>query len=243
MKRQAIGGCLFILASIFTPHAASAQTAVNVSARIGDFHVAVANYYHVPEREVVVIRERRISDDELPVVLFIAREARVPPMRVIEMRQRGRTWWDISVHYGLRPDIYYVPVAYAPGPPYGHAYGHYKKPKSQWKTIRLADDDVVNLVHLRFLSEHYRIPPERVMEARGRSRHVAVMYSDIGERRRSGRDNDNDQGGNRRQAVPVQTSKVVPVQTTKAVPVQSSKGHDDEKGKSKGNGRGKGHDR
>ena len=61
MKRQAIVGCLFILTSIFTSRAASAQTAVNVSARIGDFHVAVANYYHVPDREVVVIRERRIS--------------------------------------------------------------------------------------------------------------------------------------------------------------------------------------
>src|SRR5688572_15965377 len=215
MKQQTIVGCLFILASIFPSRVTSAQTAVNVSARIGDFHVAVANYYHVPERQVVVIRERRTSDDELPVVLFIAREARVPPARVIELRQRGRSWWSISVHYGLRPDVYYVPVAYAPGPPYGRAYGHYKKPRSQWKTIVLADDDVVNLVHLRFLSEHYRIPPERVMEARGRNQHVTVMYSDIGERHRGS-----------------------------APSAQASKGHESgkekEKEKGKGNGRGNG---
>ena len=57
---------------------AFAQTNVSVSARIGDFHVAVANYYEVPEREVIVIRERRIRDDEIPVALFIARQARVP---------------------------------------------------------------------------------------------------------------------------------------------------------------------
>ena len=231
MKRQAIVGCLFILASIFPSRVTSAQTAVSVSARIGDFHVAVANYYHVPEREVVVIREQRISDDELPVVLFIAREARVPPARVIEMRQRGRSWWDISVHFGLRPDVYYVPLAYAPGPPYGHAYGHYKKPRGQWNSIVLADDDVVNLVQLRFLSEHYRIPPEQVMEARGRNQHVAVMYSDIGQRRYAVRKDDDDQGEHNHQS---------------ASSVQSSKGHESGKEKSngngKGNGRGRGHD-
>src|SRR5688572_20158980 len=54
---------------------AHAQTPFSVSAHIGDFHVAVANYYHVPEREVIVIRERRIPDDEIPVALFIARHA------------------------------------------------------------------------------------------------------------------------------------------------------------------------
>ena len=226
MKRQAIVGCVFILASIFPSRVTSAQTAVSVSAQIGDFHIAVANYYHVPEREVVVIREQRISDDELPVVLFIAREARVPPARVIEMRQRGRSWWDISVHFGLRPDVYYVPVAYAPGPPYGRAYGHYKKPRSQWKTIVLADDDVVNLVQLRFLSEHYRIPPEQVMEARGRNQHVTVMYSDIGKRHRAGHTDDNDQGENNRRS---------------ASSDQASKGHESGKKGSKDNGRGKGH--
>ena len=237
MKRQAIVGCLIILASNFTARPAAAQTAVSVNARVGDFHVAVANYYHVPEREVVVVRERHISDDDLPVVFFIAREAHVPPARVIALRQQGRSWWNISVGFGLRPDVYYVPVAYAPGPPYGHAYGHYKKPKSQWNTIVLRDDDVVNMVHLRFLSEHYGIPPQQVMEARGRNSHVAAMYSDIGDRRRAVRKDDhNDQGeGNRRY---VSSS---PSSSQKSS--QSSQGQDDSKGKSKGNGngRGKGH--
>jgi hypothetical protein len=190
MKRHALVGGLFIVASFCPLRAASAETAVNVSAQIGNFHVAVANYYHVPEREVVVVHERHIPDDDLPVVFFIAREAHVPTTRIIEMREHGRSWWDISVHYGLRPDVYYVPVAYDPGPPYGHAYGLYKKPRSEWHRIVLSDSDVVNLVQLRFLSEHYAIPAEKVMEARGRNPHVVAMYSDIGERKRSGHDYD-----------------------------------------------------
>jgi hypothetical protein len=230
MYRRSLAGQIAILASVFTASAAFAQTAVSVSARVGDFHVAVANYYQVPEREVVVIRERRISDDELPVVLFIARDARVPTSRVIAMRDAGRSWWDISVHFGLRPDVYYVPVSVAPGPPYGHAYGHYKKPKSQWKTIKLTDSDVVNLVHLRFLSEHYRVPPERVMEARGRGSNVVAVYSDMNtryavkrtsasdkkEREPEKKDNQNSQNGN-------------------------GNGNGNGKQQGKGNGNGKGH--
>jgi hypothetical protein len=198
--RSAAG--VLLLASFLIPREAPAQTAVSVSARIGDFHVAVANYYHVPEREVVVIRERRISDDELPIVLFMAREARVPASRIVALRESGRSWWAISVHLGIRPEVYYVPVAVTPGPPYGKAYGHYKKkPRDKWNTIVLADDDIMHLVHLRFLSEHYHIAPERVIEARGRHPHLVAAYADIHEtkerERRGGgrdRDDDNDKG-------------------------------------------------
>ena len=83
------------------------------------------------------------------------------------MRLRGHSWWDISVRFGLSPEVYYVPVALVPGPPYGRALGHYKKKqRKQWKTIVLTDADIVNLVELRFLSEHHAVPPERIIALR-----------------------------------------------------------------------------
>jgi hypothetical protein len=178
---------------------AGAQTAVSVSARIGDFHVAVANYYHVPEREVVVIRERRIPDDEIPVALFIAREASVPWARVVEMRLRGDSWWNISVRFGLGPDVYYVPVAVTPGPPYGRALGHYKKKhRKEWRTIVLTDADIVNLVELRFLTEHYRVAPERVIALRSDDRDFVAIHADVrGRRSRDSHDDDDDHDGDK----------------------------------------------
>jgi hypothetical protein len=172
------------LTAALVPAPAGAQTAVSVAARIGDFHVAVSNYYHVPEREIVVIRERRIPDDDLPVVLFIAQRARVAPAHIVDLRLRGLSWWDISVRYGLGPEAYYVPVRIDPGPPYGRAYGHYKKPKHQWKSIVLTDADVVHLVHLRFLSEHYGISPDRVIESRGRHGSLMAVHSEVSGRGR-----------------------------------------------------------
>jgi hypothetical protein len=182
-----------VLGTILVPGRAQAQTAISVGARIGDFHIAVSNYYRVPEREVIVIRERKIRDDELPVVLFLAQRASVSPSTIVDLRLRGLSWWDISVRYGIGPEVYYVPVAVTPGPPYGKAYGHYKKPRKQWKTIVLSDDDVVNLVHVRFLSEHYRVPPERVIEVRAHQHDFVAVHYEV-----SGRGRDDDRGSNGR---------------------------------------------
>jgi hypothetical protein len=168
------------LAPVCGSDRASAQTAFSVSAHIGDFHVAVANYYQVPEREVIVIRERRIPDDEIPVALFIARHAGVPWGRVVDMRLRGDSWWDISVRLGVSPEVYYVPVAVVSGPPYGRALGHYKKKhRKEWRTIVLTDADVVNLVELRFLSEHYRVAPERIIELRSHNRDFVAIHAEV----------------------------------------------------------------
>ncbi len=149
---------------------ASADVNVGLSANengISEFHFAVGEFYHVPQKEVVVVRERQIPDDQLPVVFFIADRAHVSPAAIVDMRLHGDSWMDISLHFGIGPDVYYVPVKEVDGPPYGKAYGYYKnKPRKEWNTIRLGDNDIVNLVDLKFVSEHYGIPPERVMRLR-----------------------------------------------------------------------------
>jgi hypothetical protein len=92
---------------------------------------------------------------------------------------------DITLRFGLGPDIYYVPVQRVYGPPYGNAYGHYKhKKRKDWHTIRLADDEVVNLVNLRFISERYGHPPEEVMRMRSAGRSFAAINDELRHGRR-----------------------------------------------------------
>jgi len=182
----AVGGTLH-------PERALAQTAVAVSAQIGSFHVAVANYYGVPQREVIVVRERRIRDEEIPVAFFIAQRARVTPATVVDLHLRGMSWWDISLHYGIGPEVYYVPVSVAPGPPYGKAYGHYKKKsRKHWNAIVLSDDDIVNLVQLRFLSDYYQVPPERVIDLRARQGDFVVVHAEVSRHRAGEKDRDHE---------------------------------------------------
>ncbi len=185
-----------------------AETQWNLGISVGnegvrDFSLSVGEYYRVPQHEVVVVRERGFHDEEMPVVFFLASRARVAPNVIMDLRSRGMNWMDISLHFGLGPEIYYVPINAAKiGPPYGKAYGYYKKyPRHEWKKIRLHDDDVVNLVNLRFISEHYGYAPENVMRMRGDGRNFVTIHETAYKEKhgkhkdRGDKDFDDDHGG------------------------------------------------
>ncbi|MBI5285994.1 MAG: hypothetical protein HY878_00175 [Deltaproteobacteria bacterium] len=162
-----------------------AETQVDIGVSLGEeglkgFYFAVGEYYKVPQKEVIIIKERRIRDEEIPVVLLIAKMARAAPITVINLRLSGKTWIDITLYIGLTPEIFYVPVKKVKGPPYGRAYGYYKnKPKTEWKAIILADDEVINLVNLKFISEYYGYSPEKVIEMRAKGESFVVINDEI----------------------------------------------------------------
>jgi len=140
---------------------------------IRSFHLAVGDYYRMPESSVVVVARRGIPDDELPVVFFLSARIGVAPDVIVSLRLGGMSWMDICIRHGLRADVFYVPVKM--GPPYGKAYGHYKTPRNKWNTLRLGDGDIVNMVNLRFMTEHYGYPAAEVMKMRDRGTSFVVI--------------------------------------------------------------------
>ena len=63
--------------------------------------------------------------------------------------------------------MYYVPLKSNPGPPYGKAYGYFKnKPRKEWKNINFTDEDIINLVNLRFISDYYGYDPTQIVKMR-----------------------------------------------------------------------------
>ncbi|HVK56182.1 MAG TPA: hypothetical protein VM532_14285, partial [Burkholderiales bacterium] len=172
---------LMALSVALTIQPLSAQTRIDIGGSFDDgplrnFHLSIGEHYHVPEREIVVIRERRLPEPELPVVFYIAERARVAPESIVNLRLSGRSWMDITLHFGLSPEIYYVPVSYDPGPPYGNAYGYWRKnPRSKWKRARFRDADIIELVNVKFISKHYGYSPDAVVRARSSGREFVVI--------------------------------------------------------------------
>jgi len=175
----------FMLAS--SPVSAAAQWNVGISGGndgIDGFHVSIGEYYRVPAREVVVVRDRGICDEDLPVVFFIAQRAHVHPDSIVLLRHRGMSWMDITLHFGLSPEIYYVPVPVGYVYPQGHAYGYYRNhPRHDWRKIRFQDRDIVNQVNLRFMTEHHRYSPDRVIKYRSEGRSFTRIHRDIAHER------------------------------------------------------------
>lgn len=139
--------------------------------QLRSFYLAIGDHYGVPPERATTLRDRyRCRDEEMPVAFFLASLARVEAADVLTLRLQGRSWLDITYHYGLAPDIYFVRVQTDPiGPPYGRAYGHYRTRGvgREWARSALADPDIVALANLRFLSEHHGVPAEAVIAKGG----------------------------------------------------------------------------
>jgi len=128
------------------------------------FYLAIGNYYQVPDREVVVVRERAVPPDEVPVVFYVAQRARVAPTIILDLRKRGLSWADVALHFRLEPDIYY----FRGGPPYGKAYGYWKKHPPR-------DAEVIDAVNVHFLSDYHRVSPDVVRGERSHGSSYAVI--------------------------------------------------------------------
>jgi hypothetical protein len=178
---------------------ASAQhvsTGISISdGELRSFYLAIGDYYRVPEPRVVHVKKHyRVRDEELPVVFYLASCARVEPDVIIDLRLRQRmSWLNITFRFGLTPEIYYVPMQRV-GPPYGKAYGHYKKHEHDYKRVVLADEDVVNLVNLRFISDYHRVAPEIVMDMRSQGGRFVVINEEVRKGKGGHHDQDDDKG-------------------------------------------------
>jgi len=132
------------------------------------FYFAIGNYYQVPEREVDVVRVRALPPEEVPVAFYVAQRARVSPTVVVDLRRRGVSWADIALHFNFGPDIYY----FQDGPPYGKAYGYWRKHPPR-------DAEVIDAVNVHFLSEYHHVAPEVVRTERLHKGNYVVVAGDF----------------------------------------------------------------
>ena len=162
--------------------APQAQAGVDIGLSIDEdgirsFHLAIGEHFGVKEKAVVVVREKKIPDDDLPVVFFLAKHASVTPSVIVKLRLSGKSWMQIAMHFGLTAEVFYVKFDRDPGPPYGKAWGHFRKhKKARWGEIRLPDADIVNIVNLKFVSEKYGYSPAEVVKMRARGDRFAAIH-------------------------------------------------------------------
>ncbi|MGA9046257.1 hypothetical protein [Sulfuricurvum sp.] len=152
--------------------ASTFDIAVSGSERgIDGFALSIGNYYRVPSREIMVI-ERSIPRDELTVVYLLSNRSHRSAAYITDLRLRGLSWWDITIHLGLDPYNLYVVDSYRhSGPPYGRAYGYHDGGKKH----RLRDDEIVELSNVRFLSKYHGVSPDDVIDRRRQGEHYNII--------------------------------------------------------------------
>ncbi len=155
-------------------------------------NVAVSNYgYDRVELEPVLPRLQYV-DADLPVVLFLAHECGRPPGYIVDLRARGLAWSVIFTRVGVRPDVLFYGIDRDPGPPYGHAYGYWRKDP---RGVRLSDNDIAGLVQVQIGARAARLAPYEIARGRGRGERVEYMVAEKrGRPYRGDRDRGRDDG-------------------------------------------------
>lgn len=151
----------------------------------GNLFFSISSRYF--ERDVRVVEDygrRYFPDpDDLAVALHLSRHCRRGVEFFAGLRREGLGWFEISRRCDVPVDVWFVPVARDPGPPYGRAYGHWKKHRRDPSSrVVLTDADIRHLVAVRMASEYYGVPVETAMQWRREGRDVRSVM--VGEYRK-----------------------------------------------------------
>jgi len=179
----------FLAIAMVSPASADVDIDFGVAARIDDrtdLYFSISSRYFGRDHDTVSAWGARYHDpDDLAVVLFISKHSGRSLDELYALRQqRGLTWWEISVRFGVPAEVWFVPVRRDPGPPYGKAYGHWKKHKhDRGERVVLTDADLRNLVAVRMVHEYYGVSVDVAMEWRSSGRDLRGLMTDEYEKR------------------------------------------------------------
>jgi hypothetical protein len=197
--RRRVLGVAAILAALSALSALHARAAVafDVSAGlpIGDdarVFLNVTNEYYAPPRDVAMtlVRRCRYPEDDYPAVLFLAHASGRPPGAILDLRLSGESWADIMFSIGVRPSVLFAGIDRDPGPPYGRAWGYWRKYPNE--RLRIRDGDFVEYTKMRIASGYYRVRPGTIITERQRG--VTVERYVVNRRHGEGRGSKGDRG-------------------------------------------------
>ena len=142
------------------------------------YYRTLGEYFKLPDSVVSAIHERRVPDEDLTVVLFMSKQTGLQPDAVADLRLLRKSWAELTAHFGLTPEVYFMPLDSQPAAPFTKAWTLFRTtPKTQWKKIVLDDNDITNLVNLRFIATYYKVPATEVVRLRAQGRsYVDIAY-------------------------------------------------------------------
>jgi hypothetical protein len=151
----------------------------------------VANETWRPTAPTTILRRCANPEDDFPVIAFLAYQSHRSPDYILSLRQAGYDWSDIFFRLNVSPGVLFAGMDRDPGPPYGKAWGHWKREHVSYEggrsRYRLSDRDVIALVKIQTAARHFGTSAYAVVHDRDGARRADV-YAANRWRERHGRD-------------------------------------------------------
>ena len=203
-----------LTAARFVAALAVALGASVVSARAGVFYDAtldlglrddariflnVTNDYFAPPPAIAVDVLQRCPDpvNDYPVIQLLARTSRRSPQEILRLRLDRESWSDIMFRLNISPAVLFAGLDRDPGPPYGKAWGYWRKhPRGERFEIR--DRDIYELAKLQVAAGYHHVRPYTIITERNRGitveQYVAERNRGRYSKDKSGKEKSRDRG-------------------------------------------------
>lgn len=169
MRGSVVGAALLLLLGAGVAHAEVAfdvAVGMNLNEETRIF-LNVTNQTWRPPVPTTLIQGCADPGGDFPVIAFLAYHSHRSPTFILNLRREGYTWADVFFQVNVNPSVLFVGIERDPGPPYGKAWGYWRKHYRPGARVRyrFADRDVEDLVKVQTISRHFGATPFSVIEA------------------------------------------------------------------------------
>lgn len=173
-------GALGLLLFVPTAHAETSFEFLFSTSSVDDdeqwyLNLAVSNSGYSRQAIEPVLPRIRNVDADLPVLLLLARESGRSLSALVDLRRSGLSWSIVFGRVGVTYGVLFEGIDRDPGPPYGKAWGHWRKNPKQ---CRLSDDDIRGLVDVQTAHAVTGLSAFEVARARGEGKSLAVVVAE-----------------------------------------------------------------
>ncbi len=147
------------------------------------YYQDVADYYNVSYEALVNLIDLGITDEDMPVVLFVADRMNSDFEEVAQMRAEGESWSNVLSFVGLKNDAFYIIISSRiESKTFAPIFEKFStNPKSKWNNIDFTDNEIVNLVNLKFVSSHNDYSIFDIMAMRDYGKSFARINQQVGD--------------------------------------------------------------
>jgi hypothetical protein len=162
---------LVVLMSLLAPMVVAARLPIEnfgkLPAALNDVQASVVLAFDVwtPPTDVAdrLAGEVHITPEGFSVALYLSHVSGKSALQLWAMHRDGLSWWDVAARAGVPPSNIVVQPSRDYGPPYGKAWGYWKKGKKR-RAIRLSDSEFAAMVRVHTLARATGLSPDAVME-------------------------------------------------------------------------------
>lgn len=145
-----------------------------------NFYQSVAEYYLAPQKEIQLFRNANLKDEEIPVVYYFARTAKVNPEEVVNLRLCGMRWMDVANYYDLNLKLITdclnnIDECQKHGAKFSKVY----KTANKKNLRKLSDKQIIDLINVKFISEDHLCSPKFVQKLRKQGSDFALINQQV----------------------------------------------------------------